>query len=251
MNAELQSWVLYAMLVFCRIGGCIMIMPGLSSTRLPVQVRLFFAVGLSLALLPVVEPALREEGLPTTVPALFVFIAAELVAGGIIGLLARIFFLAFQGLLSATSQIIGYSSNAGDVVDDGQQLPEFATLISLTATVLIFVSGLHWQLFRGLVDSYWQIPPGRWIGSARMLSSLTDQLSATFIMALRITSPFFIYGVIVNFAIGLTNKLVPQIPVYFISTPFVLAGGIFLLYLLVPEIIEAFMDSFATWVKTF
>ncbi len=249
MSADLQVWVLYGMLVFCRVGGCIMMMPGLSSSRIPMQVRLFFAVALSLAILPLVEPVLRQQGLPQSIPALFVAISAELATGALIGLLARIFFLSFQTLLAATAQFIGYSANSGAILEDGQAMPEFATIISLVATLLIFISGLHWQLLRGIVDSYWQIQPGIWPGSNTLLRMTTDQLSATFIMSLRITSPFFIYAVLVNFAIGLTNKMVPQIPVYFISTPFVLAGGLFLLYMLIPEIIEAFMDAFGTWVN--
>ena len=39
----------------------------------------------------------------------------------------------------------------------------------------------------------------------------------------------------VNFAIGVTNKLTPQIPVYFIATPFVMLGGLFLLLLTVHD----------------
>ena len=30
-------------LAFCRIGGCLMLMPGFSNPRIPVQVRLFMA----------------------------------------------------------------------------------------------------------------------------------------------------------------------------------------------------------------
>lgn len=249
MNAELQVWIVNAILVFCRVGACLMLLPGISGNRLPMQVRLFFGVALSLALLPVVEPALARQGPPSTLADLFRAISSELVAGALIGLLARIFFLAFQTLLAAVAQIIGFSSMIGSVLDDGQQMPEIATLLSLVAVILVFVSGLHWQLLRGLVDSYTQVPPGRWIGSGPMLTSITDQMTATFIIALRITSPFFIYGVIINFAIGLTNKLVPQIPVYFISTPFVLAGGIILLYLMVTEMLEAFLDAFGLWVQ--
>ncbi len=249
MNAEIQVWVVNAVLVFCRIGACLMLLPGISGNRLPMQVRLFFGVALSLALLPVVEPALARAGPPSTLADLFRAICSELAAGALIGLLARIFFLAFQGLLAVVSQIIGFSSMIGSVLDDGQPLPEIATLISLVAVILMFVSGLHWQLLKGLVDSYTQVPPGQWIGAARMLTSVTDQMTATFIMALRITSPFFIYGVVVNFAIGLTNKLVPQIPVYFISTPFVLAGGLILLYFMVTEMLEAFLDAFGLWVQ--
>jgi len=38
--------------LFCRIGGCLMLMPGVSSAQIPVQVRLFIAVAVTLALAP-------------------------------------------------------------------------------------------------------------------------------------------------------------------------------------------------------
>ena len=77
------------------------------------------------------------------------------------------------------------------------------------------------------------------------LNRLTDALSGAFLVALRITSPFIVYAVIVNFSIGLTNKLTPQIPVYFISLPFVLFGGLILLYFIAPELLHLFIDGFA------
>ena len=51
--------VLLVFLLFCRIGGCLMLMPGFSSARVPVQVRLFIAVAVTLALTPLLLPALR------------------------------------------------------------------------------------------------------------------------------------------------------------------------------------------------
>src|SRR5690606_40216033 len=47
----LEMAVLAAFLAFCRIGACMMLMPGLGSARVPMQVRLFLAVSVSLALL--------------------------------------------------------------------------------------------------------------------------------------------------------------------------------------------------------
>ena len=52
---------------------------------------------------------------------------------------------------------------------------------------------------------------------------------------------------IVNFAFGLTNKLTPQIPVYFISLPFVIAGGLFVLYFTLGEFLGVFVQSFSLW----
>ena len=47
--------------------------------------------------------------------------------------------------------------------------------------------------------------------------------------------------------VGLANKLIPQIPVYFIATPFVLAGGFVILYLTIGESLRLFMMGFMGW----
>ncbi|WP_204283858.1 flagellar biosynthetic protein FliR, partial [Klebsiella pneumoniae] len=46
-----QSFILAAFLAFCRVGACLMLMPGLSSIRLPMQIRLFAAVAVTVGLL--------------------------------------------------------------------------------------------------------------------------------------------------------------------------------------------------------
>ena len=40
LSALSQNVMLAAFLAFCRVGACFMLMPGLSSVRVPVQVRL-------------------------------------------------------------------------------------------------------------------------------------------------------------------------------------------------------------------
>ena len=47
--------MLLVFLLFCRIGGCLMLMPGFSSARVPPQVRLFIALAVTLALAPMLE----------------------------------------------------------------------------------------------------------------------------------------------------------------------------------------------------
>ena len=75
--------------------------------------------------------------------------------------------------------------------------------------------------------------------------TLTDTLRASTMIMLRLASPFLIYGLMFNVAVGLVNKLAPQIPVYFISTPFLLMGGLFLLYLSIAALIRQYADGFA------
>ena len=61
---------------------------------------------------------------------------------------------------------------------------------------------------------------------------------------LRLSSPFLIYGMIFNVSIGFINKLAPQIPVYFISTPYLLLGGLFLIYFSIAAMVSQFAQSF-------
>lgn len=62
---------------------------------------------------------------------------------------------------------------------------------------------------------------------------------------LRLASPFIIYGLLFNVAIGMVNKLAPQIPIYFISQPYLIMGGMFLLYLGIAAMLRLFGDGFA------
>jgi len=54
---------------------------------------------------------------------------------------------------------------------------------------------------------------------------------------------------VVKVAVGLVNELARTIPVYFISMPFVIAGGLYFLYLVVAEAIMIFLDSYFQWLQ--
>jgi flagellar biosynthesis protein FliR len=62
---------------------------------------------------------------------------------------------------------------------------------------------------------------------------------------LRLSSPFLAYALVVNLLLGLLNKLTPQIPVYFVSLPFVLTGGLLLLYFAIPALLSQFAEGYA------
>jgi flagellar biosynthetic protein FliR len=79
------------------------------------------------------------------------------------------------------------------------------------------------------------------------LNQLASRLTDAFVLTLRITSPFIVYSIVVNFSVGLINKLTPSIAVYFVSVPFVLIGGLLLLYLISDELLTQFMLGMSSW----
>jgi flagellar biosynthetic protein FliR len=241
----LPELVASALILFCRIGACLMIAPGFSSPRLPVRARLFVALALTLALAPVLT-----RGKPFVIAnlgALTGDIFSELFIGATIGLLGRFYFFALETMMMLASMNIGMSNAMGAPIDENEALPSIATLVTLTATCLIFVTGLHWELIRGIVASYAIMPVGIALSPQAALTSVADGLGRTFVLALRIVSPFIVFAIVVNMAIGLLNRLTPQIPVFFISGPLVIGLGLALFYFISGPMVAVFISQFADW----
>ncbi|MBM6580003.1 flagellar biosynthesis protein FliR [Microvirga sp. BT689] len=249
MTQATSEILLGIFLIFCRVGGCLLIAPGFSSNRIPMQVRLFIALTTSLALAPVLLGKV-SGGVTTQVPAtMLVSIGSELLTGLLIGLLGRVYFLALQTMLSAVAMALGLGGMPGTPIDESEPLPPISSFIMMAATAILFFSDLHWELYRGLVASYDRLPMGVGFGMRLSLTQLVDQVGAAFVLALRISSPFIVYSVIVNLAVGLTNKLAPQIPVYFLATPFVMLGGLLVMYFAAHDYVLLFMEAFSTWLR--
>jgi flagellar biosynthetic protein FliR len=244
----LPDMVLTTFLVFCRIGGCLMLVPGYSSSNIPMRVRLFIAFAATLMLVPLllssVEPLVHDAPLRTLVG----LVVSEFMVGAVIGLTGRMFLLALQTVATAAAMSIGLSTMPGTPVDDMEALPSLVPLMMISAAALFFFTDQHWEVLRGLSASYRVWPPADGLDVRNALSQITDRLSEAFTLTLRVCGPFIVYGVVVNFAVGLANKLTPSIPVYFIAMPFVLAGGLFLLYFAVADLLHEFMAGLAAWI---
>jgi len=241
-NVTLATFIL-----FCRIGGCLMLMPGISSAQIPVQVRLFIAVAVTLSLAPLLLDSAPLRSLSADpIPALRL-IVVETAIGGLIGLLGRVFFLALETLATGVSTMLGMANPFGIDLEPNQALPPLANFVSLSATALIFITDTHWEVLRGLAASYRAIPIGADFNAGFSLRQVAGMLGETFRLALRVCSPFFIYAIIVNLAMSVVNRLTPQIAIFFTATPFIIGGGLLLLYFAIRSMLGEFIDAFQSW----
>jgi Flagellar biosynthesis pathway, component FliR len=243
--AGVSTSVLTVFLIFCRVGTCMMVAPGHSRSNIPMQIRLFLAINVTLMLSPLLETTVRPVLEGATLSTIIRTMWSELLIGLIIGLTARVFFSALETMATLIASAIGLTLPG--TVDDGEHVPALVPLITLSATVLFFMTDQHWELLRGLIGSYQIWLPAVGMTGESSVAQLVDHLSQAFTLALRVASPFVVYAVIVNLAVGLANKLTPTIPVYFISIPFVLFGGLLLLYLTSREMVLQFNIAFAAW----
>ena len=239
-----------AFLLFCRIGGCLMLAPGFSSSQIPMQIRLFVALSATLALTPLLLDKVPASALGDDPVLTLRLIAVETLIGAMIGFLARIFFAALETLASGAAQMLGFSNPFGVQLDAGETLAPLATLISLAAVTLMFVADLHWELLRGLAASYDVMPIGADFNSRLALRQVVDAFGESFRLSLRIMSPYVIYALIVNLALALINRLTPQIQIVLVAAPFVVAGALALLHATIKPALEAFLIGFGAWLSS-
>lgn len=243
MIADPQGTVLVLFAIFCRIGACIMTLPGFSSARISMTVRFFLAFAISLAMTPLlfdtVYPTVSGGG-----ASLIGIIVAELLIGMMYGLVPRFYVLGLQFAGSAISMSIGLNTpGASDILEDTPE-NQMTNLISFGGLLILFMLDFHHVVFRALFDSYSVMPIGGMPDSQKMLITLTDTLTQTFLLMLRLASPFLIFGLMFNVAVGLVNKLAPQVPVFYISTPYLLMGGLLLVYFTIAAMVMQFGQNF-------
>jgi flagellar biosynthesis protein FliR len=244
-----QHLAIGVFLLFCRIGSCLMLAPGFSSGQIPVQIRLFVALAVTLTLAPMLYDKIPAAALTDEPGDMLSYMFSEFVVGITIGLLSRLFFAALETMSVAVATNLGLANVFGAQFDQSEGLPPLATFISITATSLIFIMDLHWQILQGILQSYDAVPIDARLHAALSLRQIVETMSVTFLIALRVASPFIVYSLIVNLAVSLINRLTPQIAIFYISTPFVVGGGLALLYLVLRSAIYEFMVAYSTWLS--
>lgn len=245
MNGAAEAALANVFLVFCRVGGCLMLTPGYGSERVPVRVRLGIALAVSIAAAPLVATPINSGDSFRFVGA----IIAELGVGMLIGLLGRLFVLALEAMLTAAALSIGLGNAMTGGIDTEGHVSPLASLGTLFASMAVFASDAHLDLIRGVIASYTVMPTGAGFEAGVGLTQVVDMCTRTFAVSLRLASPFLVYGLVANLAAGLANRLAPQAQLYFVATPAILAGGLVLGYLSLKGGLAGFAAELATWAQ--
>lgn len=235
-------------LVFCRIGACLMVAPGFASERVPVRVRLLIAVAASLALFPGLAGSIAQALSGATIDRMLLFGAREFLVGVAFGLLARFFFLALETLITTVNMTIGLG-NIFSAAVDAEATPALSTFIVTAALTLMFLTDQHLELLQGIFLSYRLAPIADTFSRAYFLSDFGETLSEAYVLALRISSPFLLFAIVVNLGFGFLARLTPQAPIYFISAPFMIVAGLYSVLLVSGDFLPAFAGQFGSWLR--
>ena len=214
LQSFLTSELFAFLLVFCRIGSAIMVLPGFGESFVSPRVRLLLALMFSLVLAPAIA---HMPAPPTTVFGLLTLILAEIVVGLFIGGLSRILMSAIHlaGMIIALQSSLA-NALAQDMTQIQGQASSLGNWLGMTTLVLIFVTDMHHYMLKGLADSYTLFLPGYFPAVEDFSNHATQSLNQAFLMALQLSAPHIVVSVIVYLGAGVLSRLVPNIQVFFL-----------------------------------
>lgn len=225
-----------------------MVVPGLSTARVPARIRMLLATALALIVAPI---AGADGGKFLASPgALFSAVFAESIIGCLLGIVSRLLIEVIEFMATGIANYLGLAS-AEPGWEAGEPEPAIAMLITLFALILMNAMDLSHYLIVSIAESYEALPLGVMPETGSMMKFVTDTLAAACYHALQLSAPFLVYGIVANLMFAILGKLVPQVPSYFISGPFIAFGGLVLLYLACGEMAVVFGELFRNTLRQF
>ncbi len=222
-------------LVFLRIGAAMSLLPAFGERSVPVRVRLVLTIAFTILVAPAVAPrfsydALEERGR-------LVLLLSETMAGLTIGIGLRLLVFALQMAGTMAAQSVSLSQIFGGSPGQDPQ-PAIGHIIVIGGLALAVMAGLHVRLTSFLILSYDLIPAGQLPHSAMLAEWGIDKVGKAFALAFSLAAPFLVASLLYNIALGVINRAMPQLMVAFVGVPAITAGGLFLLLLILPLLLQ-------------
>lgn len=247
VEAFLTGPALAVLLVFARVGSALIFLPGFGESFVPVRFRLLFAMVLALALHPVI-PSYPE----ITRGALFLLgpLVLEVTIGFWIGLTARVLMTALQFAGYQIGMVSGLSNAFAPDAAAFQGGTILSSAMILSGVALIFATDFHHVIIDALLMSYEVFPVGQLIPG-----DLADQIvraaGASVYMGVSIAAPFFIMTLLLNLAMGLANRMMPTMPVFFVASPILIGFVLLAMIIASPSMLRGFLSHMADWFGSF
>ncbi|NQV55249.1 MAG: flagellar biosynthetic protein FliR [Rhodospirillales bacterium] len=222
------------MLIFARVGTTLFIMPGFGGQQVNMRARLSIALAISFLVTPILSSKIPP--MPSHPIVLFSMMAAEILAGAVIGTVPLILMAAFH---TAGTVIAFISSMANSLIFDPiaqQQSAVVAGFLTSAATLLLFAMDLHHLFIRAIIDSYEMFAPGIPLNIGDTLYMLARHTGDSFRLGIQMAAPFLLLSFAYNIGLGILSRLAPAIPSFFVIMPVQISLALIVLAIVVPSL---------------
>jgi len=227
-------------LVFCRIGGMIFFNPLLSRKNIPAR----FRIGLVLALTILIAPTTSTAAINSLSGfSLFFAMVKELFAGYCFGFLFQIYY--YMIFVASDYIDMGFGLSMAKVFDPGTNIQTSLTgnLFQILFVVYFFITDCHLIFIKLIYSTFSIVGVGAYTFGANVGQFICTQFIAAFGLIMHLALPFMAASFILEIAMGVLMKLIPQINVFTVQFQFKIILGLGLLFLFSVSITD-FIQSY-------
>jgi len=208
MEISLTRIVGSVLLVGLRISGLMLFAPFLSSTPIPVRIKVVLAIAMTAVLYPV-----HVQNLPVVETSRWpMVVVTEVLVGIGMGVATSVVLEAVQVAGQVLSLQMGYS--LVNILDPLTQVE--STVVALfhqTIAMLIFLGlDVHHWILRAVAHSFEYLPPGSATLNPAFLEATMHEGAVILALGIQIAAPVLSVTLLMDIILGLLGKASPQMP---------------------------------------
>ncbi len=216
MNIPIDpSWLEAVMLAGVRIGAFLVIAPPFSHNSIPLRIKGILAVGVAVAVSPVVTKSYNSPDLAGFVLALVL----ELTVGASLGFLVMVIYAAVTSAGSLLDLFAGFQMAAAFDPQGMINGAQFTRLFQLTSLALLFASDGYQLVLGGLTRTFTVLPLGGGLDMSAPALSMVRSFSEMFVAALQIAGPLLVVLFLADVGLGLVTRVAPALNAFQMGYP--------------------------------
>lgn len=222
------------MLVFVRVTSMVAFLPLIGGGLGPGMVKALLGFCLAIVMFPFAQAAPAPGGTAEFV----VMIGGEVLFGSLLGFSARVIVKILRMVGEITGRQMGMAlSKASDPLQ-GVRTTVVGNFCNAIAVLVLFVSGTHLLLLRGIKKSLVSWPVGRIVTAEFVRQVSLSAVTAAFTATLQIAAPLLLVTFLISLVMAIMARLVPEINVLVVGMPLRVGAGLVLLMFFVPVLVQ-------------
>lgn len=229
----LQDHAAVFLLMLTRCSGIFLIAPFFGSLNIPIMVRAATAFMFAVVLFPVVDGPGPVDA-PTSVLMYTVAVLKELFIGWLIGFVAYVCFSAIHMAGKVMDMQVGFA--VVNVMDptSGQQIPLIGSFLYNLGIIVFLVTNGHHMIITALAESFRVVPLLTMQPNLSLTMIMVNFTNGIFVTGMKIAMPVTFAILLVNVALGILARTMPQMNIFVVGIPLQLMVGVSILAMLLP-----------------
>jgi flagellar biosynthetic protein FliR len=235
-DTQIGSWVASFILPLFRVMALLMTMPLFGGNTVSSRVRLYFALAITVVIVPGLPPLPEVHALDLSA---LLLVAEQIIVGSLMGLSIHFLFQAFviAGQIVAIQMGMAFASMVDPT--NGVNVAVVSQFFNMLVTLLFLSMNGHLVVFEVLTDSFTTLPVGHALSTAQFWDLVT-RVGWVLGASLMLVLPAITALLVVNIALGIMTRAAPQLNIFSVGMPMTLVLGMIILWINMADILNQY-----------